>query len=93
MKSRWVRCKVLPGMFSNEWLVVIEDSGEQEIASFLVDRSFVQVTEQPRQQQPVIGKLLVDAGQAQTEGRVNVTLPVASGEVGRTVALPAGFLV
>jgi hypothetical protein len=80
-------------MFSNEWLVVIEDLGEKEIASFLVDRSFVQVAEQPRQQQPVMGKLLVAVGHEQTAGRVNITLPVASGEVGRVVTLPSGHLV
>ena len=51
--ERWLRCKVLPGMFSHEWLVVIEDPGRGEIASIFVDATLVRTRAEPRRNDPV----------------------------------------
>lgn len=91
MESRWIRCKVLPGMFSSERVVVIEDPGRGEIASIFVDKSLVEVDVEPRNETAVPGLLRVEVGPV--ADRMNVFLPVASPEQGRVVSLPAGLLV
>lgn len=91
MESRWIRCKVLPGMFSSERVVVIEEPGKGEVASIFVDKSLVEVDAEPRDEAPVPGLLRVEVGHV--AGRMNVFLPAASPEHGRVVSLPAGLLV
>ena len=89
--KRWLRCKVLPGMFSHEWLVVIEEPGRGEITSIFVDTTLVRTQGEPRRGHPVTGELLV---RARTSGeRADVTLPVQSPEHGSVVSVPADLLV
>lgn len=89
--ERWLRCKVLPGMFSHEWLVVIEEPGFGEIASIFVDATLVRTRSEPRRNDPVPGELRVWAS-ARGE-RSNVTLPVPSAEHGSVVSVPSELLV
>ena len=89
--EKWLRCKVLPGMFSHEWLVVIEEPDRGEIASIFVDTSLVRTQGEPRRGQPVQGELLVWAS-ARGE-RANVTLPVPSAEHGSVVSVPSELLI
>ena len=88
--ERWLRCKVLPGMFSHEWLVVIEEPGQGEITSIFVDTTLVRTRGEPRRNAPVPGELRVWAT-ARGE-RSNVRLPVQSAERGWVVSVPSELL-
>lgn len=90
METLWLQCKVLPGMFSHELLVVISDPDRGELASILVDDSIVRITETPTADRAVDGFLRVDA--VAKGGRMNVMLPVASAEVGSIVSVPPELL-
>jgi hypothetical protein len=90
MEVGWLRCKVLPGMFSNERLVVIESPARGEIAWILVDSALVDVTEAPHQGQAVAGKLRVRAHRS--GDNTTVMLPVASQEIGRFISVPSEFV-
>jgi hypothetical protein len=59
MESGWIRCKVLPGMFKSERLVVIEEPGLGELVSIFVDESLVRVDSEPGNEKPVWGHLRV----------------------------------
>lgn len=91
MESSWIRCKVLPGMFSSERLVVIEEPGQGELLSIFVDGSLVEVDSELRSDEPVWGRLRVDF--SRVAERLNVFLPVTSPEHGRVVSLAAELLV
>ena len=91
MESCWIRCKVLPGMFRSERLVVIEEPGRGELLSIFVDRSLVEVDAELRNDHPVAGRLRVEVSRAAE--RMNVFLPVPSAEHGRVVSLPSALLV
>ena len=91
MESRWIRCKVLPGMFRSERLVVIEEPGRGELLSIFVDGSLVEVDTELRSDHPVDGRLRVEVSRAAE--RINVFLPVPSAEYGRVVSLPSALLV
>jgi hypothetical protein len=89
--EKWLRCKVLPGMFSHEWLVVIEEPGHGEITSIFVDTTLVRTLGEPRRGHPVAGELLVRA--SRSGDRADVSLPVQSPEHGWVVSVPADLLV
>lgn len=91
MESVWLRCKVLPGMFSEELLVVIENPAGGEIVSFLVDKGLVEVTEMPEHGRSVDGRLKVQA--SPRDSRVNVMLPVSTADLGRVVSVPSELVV
>lgn len=90
MEAGWLRCKVLPGMFSNERLVVIEAPLRGEIAWILVDSELVDVAEAPHHGQAVAGKLRVQIDQH--GDNATVMLPVASQEAGRFISVPSAFV-
>lgn len=90
MESMWLKCKMLPGMFSNEVLAVIEDPARGEIVSILVDESVVEIREPLTRDRAVDGLLRVQA--SGHGGRVNVMLPVESAELGRVVSVPLELL-
>lgn len=90
MESKWLRCKVFPGMFSNERLVVIEDPARGEIASILVDRSLVEAEGLLDVNRGVPGRVRVEA--SRRAERFNVMLPASSSEMGRMVSVPADLL-
>lgn len=90
METAWLRCKVLPGMFSNERLVMIEGPGGDELVSFLVDEHIVQVSEAPTPERAVDGLLRVQASAG--GARVKVMLPVSTAELGRVVSVPLELL-
>lgn len=90
METGWLRCKVLPGMFSNERLVVIEAPMRGEIAWILVDSALVDAVEVPHHGQAVAGRLRVQIHQHGDSA--TVMLPVASQEAGRFISVPAEFV-
>lgn len=53
MPNILVECKVLPGIFKTEYLISVQPD-----ARFYVDRTDVRVTEQPRGNEAVSGKVL-----------------------------------
>lgn len=83
----WLRCKVLPGMFSHEQVVVIEEPSGDEITSLFVDKTLVESEGEPRRKRPVPGRLRVE-GTPRGE-RVNVFLPVACLVHGRVISVSA----
>ena len=87
MESVWLRCKVLPGMFSEKSLVIIERPNGGEIVSFLVDKGLVEVAQMPEHGRSVDGRLRVQA--SQRDSRVNVMLPVSTAEFGRVLSVPS----
>lgn len=91
MEVRWIRCKVLPGMFSSERLVVLEEPGGGEVVSIFVDQSLVEVDDEPSGDVAVVGRLRVELSHANQ--RMNVFLPAASAEHGRVVSVSADLLV
>ncbi len=90
MENGWLRCKVLPGMFSNERLVVIEAPLRGEIAWILVDSALVEAIEPLHPGQAVVGKLRVQIHQHGDSA--TVMLPVASQEAGRFISVPSEFV-
>ena len=69
MEPRYVRCKVSPGLFAAEFYVVVQGS------SAYVDRSQVQVLEQPQRGAEVEGQVLtyvIDAGEGKEEALVQL---------------------
>lgn len=90
MEESWLRCKVLPGMFDRELLVVVEDLEGAELVSILVDQRSVRVQGQPTGEAPVTGHLLVQASRG--GDFANVMLPVSSAEKGRVLSVPSTLL-
>jgi hypothetical protein len=85
--TKWLRCKVLPGMFSQEWLVVIEEPMRGELASIFVDATLVRMEGAPTAGHAVDGELMVQANERGE--RTNVMLPVQSAELGRVLSVPS----
>ncbi len=85
----WLRCKVLPGMFSNERIVVIEEPSGDEISSIFVDETLVRAEGEPRRGRPVSGRVKVDA--TPKGDRANVFLPVSCPVHGRYISVPANY--
>ncbi len=90
MESVWLRCKVLPGMFADERLVIIENPTGGEIVSFLVDKGLVEADRDPEHGRSVEGRLKVQA--SSRDSRVNVMLPVSTAELGRVVSVPSELI-
>lgn len=90
VESRWLKCKVFPGMFSQERLVVIEEVPGLEITSIFVDASCVRAKGEPHSDRPLTGEVLVDASLG--SDRANVMLPVQSAECGRLISVPIAVL-
>lgn len=85
MKSLWIRCKVYPGQFSNEYAVKATQSGGGEFSLFAPLRS-VQTDETPTRDSPVDGWLEVTLYDRK-DNTVVVRLPRESFESGRYVTV------
>jgi hypothetical protein len=90
MATKWLRCKVLPGMFPQEWLVVIEEPKRGELASIFVDATLVRTEEAPTADRAVNGELMVEA--KERGERTNVMLPVQSAELGRVLSVSSELI-
>ena len=91
MGAAWLRCRVLPGMFSTEVRVVLEDEPGREIASVFVDSALVRCEAKLRRGRPVPGLLRVDA--AKRGDLVNVFLPVETPEHGWVIGVSPDLIV
>jgi hypothetical protein len=86
MDTAWIRCKVRPGMFPSERLVVIEHEDGSEHVSMFVDERLVQAEGTPTRDRPVDGLVRVLAS---TEGdRAKVMLPESTVVHGRFISVP-----
>jgi|SRR5882762_3107775 len=86
-----IRCKVAPGMFSNEWAVTIELPGDRKVTA-LVDRSAVLVTREPRIGEQVPGQLRVRLLESNTNSLL-LELPSPSLVSGSRVEAPRSLMV
>lgn len=92
MAASWLSCKVLPGMFSNERHVRVDDPQRGELVSVFVDESIVRTQEPPSPGAAVDGLLRVDRMGSGAAGSVNVRLPVPSAGTGLVVSVPESLV-
>lgn len=82
----WIRCKVSPGMFSPERLVMVYPASGDYVSMF-VDERLVKTDEEPNDDHDVDG--LVRVWECNREnGEVTVMLPVPTRTRGRYISVP-----
>lgn len=91
MEFHWLRCRVLPGMFASEVLVLIEEPPGRELTSLLVDADLVRTQAALSAGRAVEGELRVRA--KKLGARAHVMLPVTSAEFGRILSVPSDLVL
>lgn len=96
IETAWMKCKVLKGMFSNEYLVVVNDRNDNEYGEMFVDKFLVKLDQEKDlgMDDSVPGQVRVHTTWRKDEsnGLVSVMLPASTIQNGRYLEVPINWL-
>lgn len=94
--TAWMKCKVLKGMFSTEYLVVVNDRNDNEYGEMFVAKFLVKLDQEKDlgMDDTVPGRVRVRTTWQQNDssGLVSVMLPASTIQNGRYLEVPENWL-
>lgn len=96
IETAWMKCKVLKGMFSNEYLVVVNDRNDNEYGEMFVDKFLVKLDQEKDlgMDDSVPGRVRVRTTWQKNESSdlISVMLPASTIQNGRYLEVPENWL-
>ncbi len=84
--ERWLKCEVLPGTFTNEVIVIVDEVTHGKTLAIVVNKALVRFDEALKAGHPVPGLVRVVTATTSAE-RADVILPTSSTEFGSTIGV------